>query len=210
MLALGLFFTCLGIPLALLVAVALVVASVVGTIALGLWLGERLLGQSSISPAGLCVPGDGRRHAPGAGADDSLRGWSAHRSDQLHRTWRLCAGAALRQAPRRLDAGRPALSGYLSVQSATGWGRAWRPSRWASFSIRFFASSATMLLSVMVASGWPRVRAALAIKVRRGELSSTGISAFQQRIDRQFLVQDHLGGAPPGGTWPRWSPGASR
>ena len=48
-LAIVLVFTCLGIPLALLVAVALAVASVVGTIALGLWLGERLLGQSTIS-----------------------------------------------------------------------------------------------------------------------------------------------------------------
>jgi hypothetical protein len=47
--AIALFFTCLGIPLALLVAAALVIASVVGTIALGLWLGERLLGQSTIS-----------------------------------------------------------------------------------------------------------------------------------------------------------------
>ena len=48
-LALVLFVSCLGIPLALLVAVAAVVASVVGTVALGLWLGERLLGQSSLS-----------------------------------------------------------------------------------------------------------------------------------------------------------------
>jgi hypothetical protein len=45
----GFVFTCVGIPLALLVAVALVVASVVGTIALGLWLGERLLGRSGNS-----------------------------------------------------------------------------------------------------------------------------------------------------------------
>jgi len=48
-LALVLFVSCLGIPLALLVALAAVVASVVGTVALGLWLGERLLGQSSLS-----------------------------------------------------------------------------------------------------------------------------------------------------------------
>jgi len=50
-LAVGLVFTCVGIPLALLIAVSLVVASVIGTIALGLWLGERLLGQ----------PANGRR-----------------------------------------------------------------------------------------------------------------------------------------------------
>jgi hypothetical protein len=43
-LALVLFFTCLGIPLALLLVAALWVASVVGTVALGLLLGERLLG----------------------------------------------------------------------------------------------------------------------------------------------------------------------
>jgi hypothetical protein len=48
-LAIALFVTCLGIPLAILVAAALAIASVVGTIALGLWLGERLLGQSTIS-----------------------------------------------------------------------------------------------------------------------------------------------------------------
>jgi hypothetical protein len=45
----GFVFTCVGIPLALLIAVSLVVASVVGTIALGLWLGERLLGRSANS-----------------------------------------------------------------------------------------------------------------------------------------------------------------
>ncbi len=45
-LSVGLFVTCIGIPFALLVAIALVAASVVGTIALGLWLGERLLGRS--------------------------------------------------------------------------------------------------------------------------------------------------------------------
>lgn len=45
----GFVLTCVGIPLALLIAVSLVVASVVGTIALGLWLGERLLGQSANS-----------------------------------------------------------------------------------------------------------------------------------------------------------------
>lgn len=43
-LALVLFVTCLGIPLALLLVAALWVASVVGTVALGLLLGERLLG----------------------------------------------------------------------------------------------------------------------------------------------------------------------
>jgi hypothetical protein len=56
LLAIGLFFTCLGIPLALLVAAALVIASVVGTIALGLWLGERLLGQSTISRRAAVLP----------------------------------------------------------------------------------------------------------------------------------------------------------
>ncbi|MGO8948876.1 MAG: hypothetical protein ACLQUY_14740 [Ktedonobacterales bacterium] len=45
-LAFGLIVTCIGIPLAVLVAAVLLVASVVGTIALGLWLGERLLGRS--------------------------------------------------------------------------------------------------------------------------------------------------------------------
>jgi hypothetical protein len=48
-LAVGLVFTCVGIPVALLIAVSLVVASVIGTIALGLWLGERLLGQTANS-----------------------------------------------------------------------------------------------------------------------------------------------------------------
>lgn len=43
-LALVLFVTCLGIPLALLLVAALWIASVVGTVALGLLLGERLLG----------------------------------------------------------------------------------------------------------------------------------------------------------------------
>jgi hypothetical protein len=55
-LTIGLVFTCLGIPLALLVAAALAVASVVGTIALGLWLGERLLGQSTISRRAAVFP----------------------------------------------------------------------------------------------------------------------------------------------------------
>ena len=45
-LALVLFVTCLGIPLALLLVAALWVASVVGTVALGLLLGERLLGSA--------------------------------------------------------------------------------------------------------------------------------------------------------------------
>jgi hypothetical protein len=56
LLAIGLVFTCLGIPLALVVAAALVIASVVGTIALGLWLGERLLGQSTISRRAAVLP----------------------------------------------------------------------------------------------------------------------------------------------------------
>ncbi len=43
-LALVLFVTCLGIPVALVLVAALWVASVVGTVALGLLLGERLLG----------------------------------------------------------------------------------------------------------------------------------------------------------------------
>jgi hypothetical protein len=55
-LAIALFFTCLGIPLALLVAAALAIASVVGTIALGLWIGERLLGQSTISRRAAVLP----------------------------------------------------------------------------------------------------------------------------------------------------------
>ncbi|HEU5441934.1 MAG TPA: hypothetical protein VFU88_21820 [Ktedonobacterales bacterium] len=41
-----LFVTCLGIPLALMLGFALWVASVVGTVAVGLWLGERLLGAA--------------------------------------------------------------------------------------------------------------------------------------------------------------------
>lgn len=44
LLAALLFITCLGIPLALLLVAGLYVASVVGTIASGLWLGGRLLG----------------------------------------------------------------------------------------------------------------------------------------------------------------------
>jgi hypothetical protein len=43
-LALALFVTCLGIPLALLLGAGLWIASVVGTVALGYWIGDRLLG----------------------------------------------------------------------------------------------------------------------------------------------------------------------
>jgi hypothetical protein len=41
-----LFFTCLGIPIALLLLAALWLASAAGTIAFGLWVGELLLGRS--------------------------------------------------------------------------------------------------------------------------------------------------------------------
>ena len=43
-LAVVLFITCLGIPIALVLGVGLWVASVVGTVALGYWVGDRLLG----------------------------------------------------------------------------------------------------------------------------------------------------------------------
>lgn len=44
LLAVVLFITCLGIPVALALGVGLWVASVVGTVALGYWVGDRLLG----------------------------------------------------------------------------------------------------------------------------------------------------------------------
>ncbi len=43
-LAVLLFVTCLGIPVALVLAAGLWIASVVGTVALGYWIGDRLLG----------------------------------------------------------------------------------------------------------------------------------------------------------------------
>lgn len=55
-----LFFTCLGIPLALALGAGLWAASVVGTIAIGLWLGERLLGvarRESGSPVAATILG---------------------------------------------------------------------------------------------------------------------------------------------------------
>jgi hypothetical protein len=56
LLAVVLFVTCLGIPLALLLAAGLAVASVVGTVALGLWLGERLLGRSRTARRAAVLP----------------------------------------------------------------------------------------------------------------------------------------------------------
>lgn len=44
LLAVLLFITCLGIPVALVLAAGMWVASVVGTVALGYWVGDRLLG----------------------------------------------------------------------------------------------------------------------------------------------------------------------
>lgn len=58
--AVVLVFTCLGIPLALALGAGLWVASVVGTVAIGLWLGEWLLGaarRESASPVAATILG---------------------------------------------------------------------------------------------------------------------------------------------------------
>ena len=56
LLAVLLFITCIGIPLALIMGVGLWVASVVGTVAIGYWVGDRLLGAGSRERGALLVP----------------------------------------------------------------------------------------------------------------------------------------------------------
>lgn len=56
LLAVALFITCLGIPFALVLGVGLWVASVVGTVAIGYWIGDRLLGAGNRERGSPLVP----------------------------------------------------------------------------------------------------------------------------------------------------------